>query len=446
MKITAEHPSPLHQIITINIEQADYKPKVDAELKRVAKQVALPGFRPGKAPMGMVQRMYSMQIMNDEINSLINTELEGYIDGNKLKIFGYPLPIAQEPLTEKSVDLQFKFEIGIIPEINLNLTNVAAEKYQVEIDQPALDALLDQIQNQFGSTYPQTAEATDTLSLTLTTTNAATQTIKATIPISEIHDQNVAQQFVGKEISKDAALQATLKELFGSAENANKHIEDDHIEDVEITNAEPLNCQITRILRAGKAELNQELYDRVFGEGAASSEQEFVEKVRTEIAKGAEIGAEQMAVNKAAEVILSKNDFDMPDEFLMRLFKNNETKAEQNNVETDYPDIVLGLKRTLVVDKILADAQITITQKDLVDLAAENIAKFFAQYGIPMDEERSRSQAITMLKNEKTREDTVEEVKGIKLYQVLKEQIQFTPKAITYTEFEKISKKTNQTN
>ena len=136
----------------------------------------------------------------------------------------------------------------------------------------------------------------------------------------------------------------------------------------------------------------------------------------------------------------------MPDEFLMRLFKNNETKAEQNNVETDYPDIVLGLKRTLVVDKILADAQITITQKDLVDLAAENIAKFFAQYGIPMDEERSRSQAITMLKNEKTREDTVEEVKGIKLYQVLKEQIQFTPKAITYTEFEKISKKTNQTN
>jgi trigger factor len=450
MKITFENPDKVNGLMTITVEEADYKAEVEKTLKDYRKRANIPGFRPGQVPMGLVKRQVGPQVKADAINKVLGESLQKYIVDNKIPMLGQPLGAeGHEPVDlEKDAPYEFKFDIAVAPEFKIELTDKdKVTYYNIEVDDKLIDQQVDMFASRNGH-YDKAEvydpEQRDMLKGDLRELDAEGNTLEGGI---EIEGAVLMPQYMKVD---------DQKKLFDGAKpgdiitwNPRKAYPESDVEISSLLKIEKeqvaehtgdFSYQITEISRFVKAEINQELFDSVYGtEAGIKDEKAF----RETIAKGLSAQLESDAdyqflqdVRKYAEEKVGELTF--PEVLLKRMMlQNNQDKGEEF-VEKNFEASIKELKWHLIREQLAEAAGVKVEDADVKTAAKEMARAQFAQYGMNnVPDEYLENYAQEMLKKRETVDNLVERAIDHKLTLALKGIVKLAKKKISLDDFNK---------
>ena len=449
MKSTLNKTDEVNGTILIELEKADYQEKVNKSLNQFRQRADIPGFRQGKVPRSVIQRLYGKSVLIDEINKIVTEEVSNFVRDNKLKILGEPLNDKSE---DRQVDLdkdetyKFYFNIGLTPEFDLALgKEIEHTYYTVDLEEDLLDKQIDSYKQNYGTYLKVEEESVETDLIKGILTEVENGVDKengkvienAILMPSYLKDEAIKGEFIGVKVGDSIIFNP--KTAYDNNEAEVASLLQSTKEEIKDINPD-FRFDINEITRYKEAELNQELFDRVLGEGAASTEEEFRLKVKEELEKQFKPNADHLFIHEMRDIIVEQmKDVKFPDEFLKRwLLESNEGRTEEQ-VEEDYPKILEDLKFHIVKQKIVEDNEIKIEFKDIEALAAEVARAQFAQYGmtnLPADVLQNYTKS--MLEKEETIQNLYEKATEDKVIDWLKENISIIDKKVSSKEFNEV--------
>ncbi|NLZ94467.1 MAG: trigger factor [Bacteroidales bacterium] len=455
MNVTLNKTDNVNGVISIEMERADFQGNVDKALNQYRRQANIPGFRPGKVPMGVVKKLYGTSVLAEEVNKLISSSLNNYIQENKLPILGEPLP-KENP--EKEVDLEkdesltFEFEVGLAPEFELKFDKEdALPLYKVTLEDNLLDEQIEGYKQNFG-TYDKVEESaleTDLIKGKAVELEDGEPKEDGIVVESAIlmpsyikNDEETKNRFVGANAGDEVIINPKLA-YDNEAEIASfLNIEKDVAAEV----ASDFKFTITEITRFKEAELNQEMFDKVLGEGVATDEESFKAKVGEELSNQFAPDADYFFMKEVRKTILEKMETaEFPEEFLKKWLKLTNEEATDELIEQDFPNILNDIKYQIAKDKIVTDNDIKTEGSDVQELASQVAQSQFAQYGMSnLPAEMLQDYVKRMLENEETVKGLFARVVENKIAAWMKENITLEEIAITSEEFSKITAAENQ--
>lgn len=434
MNITREQVDALNAIVTVAVTKEDYADKVQKVLADYRKNANIPGFRKGAVPMSLIQKQYGKAVLLDEVNKILQASLNDYLVEEKLDILGNPLPKVTEDFDWNKDDFTFEFELGLAPEFAVDLdakSNVT--KFDIVADDKMLDEQVERIQKQYGKMISQDKVAEDhTLRGTFSNEEKGIQNT-TTITLDIFNDKKTAKKFVGKKVGDVVTLET--KGLFDDDHKLMDYLKVSHddVHGLDIT----VDFTIEEINAVEKAELNQELFDKLFGEGNVTS----VEELKAKIKEDAEVQfaqqADQKFLNDVIESLIDNTKFDLPAVFLKKWIQTvGENPLSTEQAEEEYAKSEKGLRYQLIENKIIASNNLQIQFEDLKAHTAELIKKQMAQFGQlnPTDEEVDGIVA-RVLSNQEEVKRLSEQVMSEKMLNLFKEKIKAKSKKVNYQEF-----------
>ena len=445
MKSTLNKINEVNGTIVIELEKADYQEKVDKSLNQLRQRAEIPGFRKGKVPKSVIQKMYSKSVLIDEVNQIITEELGNFIKENKIKILGEPLadktPENQVDL-EKDETFKFHFNIGLTPTFDLNLEDVEQTYYNVELEDDLLDKQIDSYKQNFGTYLKDEVESveTDLIKGTLTEVENGEDKIvveNAILMPSYVKDEAIKGNFIGTKVGDTVVFNP--KTAYDNNEAEVASLLQKTKEEIKDINPD-FRFDINEITRYKEAELNQELFDRVVGEGVVTTEEEFRTKVQEQILKQFKPGADHLFIHEMRDKIVEKMaEVEFPEEFLKRwLIESNEGKNEEDIVK-DFPLVLDDLKFQIFKQKVIEENEIKIEFKDIEALAIEVARSQFAQYGMSnLPDDVLQNYSKSLLEKEETIQNLYEKATEEKVIEWLKKNIKVIEKTVSSDEFNKI--------
>lgn len=447
MNITRENIDDLNAVLTINVEKPDYEEKVETVLKDYRKKANIKGFRPGMVPIGLVRKMYGKAVRIDEINKVVTENIQKYLTDEKVEILGDPLP---KPTDQEIIDFDtqdnftFSFELGLSPSIEPGLSEKdTVPHYQIVIDEKMRNDYIENYKRRFGELRQEE-------------TVADKDVIKGSI--SAIDENGIA--LIDGLTAEDTSLGVDLikeqevKDLFigkTAGENIDFDIRKAYPNDSEIAgilrvkreDAEGINgmfrFNVKEISRFYPAELNQELFDKIYGEGVVNSEEEFMQKIEEEISANLSKETEYKLMVDLKALALEKTEIKLPEDFLKKwlLRVNEKTTAEQ--IEEEFESFRKDLKWQLIKNKVARDKEVKISEEELVK-EATNITRYqFQSYGLYYaTDEQIEKYARETLKREDDAKRIADKVLEDKVIALLKEMVTLEDKSITAEEFNKL--------
>lgn len=456
MEVTLQKKDGLEAVLTINISKNDYAPRVEAELKKTQKKVNVPGFRPGNAPMGMVKKMYGKSIYVDEVNRLASEALYGYLDENKIEYLAQPIMADSDDQKinfDVEEDFTFLFEIGMAPEVSLNLNDKdKVTRYKITVSDAELDKEIDTIQRRYAK--EETAEAAEEKDIVYLNATELDDAGKAPLD-GGVADKNISTT---PELVKDKTIQkklmgakvgdeftADIFKMFDNNEtviSSSLGIQKEGVADLN----KKFSFKVTEIKRFTPAELNQELFDTVFGQGRVSDLDGFKALLKEDLEKYYAQEAENMFEHSVDHLVYDKHDFELPEQFLKRwLVENNKEDFNAENIEEKYQQEARQLRYVLIRNKVLADNDIKINQEDVENMSMAYSAQMLRQYGMPNADEALVRQISENNKKEQGYMNRVTDmVAQRKFMEVAKTKVKAVEKEVMIEEFYDIIKKHNE--
>lgn len=447
MNITRENIDNLNAVLKVKIEKADYQEKVEKVLRDYRKKANIRGFRPGMVPIDLIRKMYGLAVKVEEINKTVSENIHKYITDEKLEILGDPIPKTDEHEKmdfEKQDDFSFSFELGIAPAVELNISKKnKVDCYEIAVDDKMKNDYLNNYTRRYGEfRKAETTEDKDILKGRIEALddqgNPKTEGIvndKATLAVDIIKDEDVKKDFLGKkenesvdfEIQKAFPNSVEIAGLLGKKK-----------EEVEGLQGR-FRFTIGEITRFHNAELNQELFDKVYGEGVVNSGDEFMKKIEDEISASLKNESEFKLKQDIRKLVIEKTDLSLPEEFLKKwLLKVNEnTTAEQ--IEKEFDSFRTDLKWQLIRNKVARDNGMKISEEEL-QKEAENITRYqFRQYGLfYATDEQIANYAKETLKREDDAKRIADKILEDKVLIQMKELVKIEEKKVTAEEFNKL--------
>ena len=445
MNITFENPDKVNGLLTITVEKEDYQEQVEKTLKNYRKRAQVPGFRPGMVPMGMIRKQYGTAVKVDEVNRLLGDKLMGYIRENKIQMLGEPLPSdKQEPQDlEKDGPLTFIFDIAVAPEFKAELTDKdKIDYYTITVDDKLIEDQVQIYAQQAGEF--QKAEVfggNDTLTGDLRQLDAEGNTLEggittdsAMIMPAYIKDEEQRKLFDGCKPGdiitfnpkkaypdNDAEVAALLK------------VQKDDVK--ELTN--DFSYQVTEIRHFQPAEVNQQLFDRVFGEGAVTDEKTFREKIgellQTQLMQNSDY---KFLLDLRAYMEQKVGNLEFPEALLKRVMLNNNKDKGADYVEKNFEGSIRELKWHLIKEQLVVAQEIKVEEADLKAIAKAAIRQQFAQYGMTdVPDDVLEQYADEQLKKRENVDNFVDRAVDLKLVEKLKTVVKLDKKSITLEEF-----------
>lgn len=431
--------------IVLNVEKSDYQEKVEKSLTQFRNKANIPGFRQGKVPKGVIQKMYGKSVLVEELNKLVREELYNYISGNNLQILGEPLPSESESKEidfDKDEEFEFKYDIALSPEFELAL----GEKdeltyYQVNLEDDLMQQQLDSYKANYGN-YKAIEDAsidTDLIKGVLTELEngepkAEGNVIENAILMpSYVKDEETKNNFIGVNIGDKVVFnpkkaydnhEAEIASLLQTTKEEVKDIDSD------------FSFEIKEITRYEEAEMNQDLFDKILGEGVATSEDDFKAKVRESLNEQHKPNSDYLFMRNVRELFLEKTkDVEFPEEFLKKWLLLSDDKKTPETVEEEYPRLIEDLKFYITKEKIVKEQDIKIENEEIEALAVEVAKAQFAQYGMSnVPEESLKGYVKSMLENEDTLRNLYDRLTERKLIEWLRSTIKVTDKVVTSKE------------
>jgi trigger factor len=404
MQISQNNIDALNAEIKIDITAADYAPAVEKSLKNYRKNMQMPGFRPGHVPASVVKQRYGKAVLAEEINKMLQDAVYKHISENKLPVLGNPIPKEGDDVGDwdNPGDFSFTYEMGLAPEIEVNLDKKMKFDFTViDVNDKLIDKQVRDYGRRFGKmSNPEKSGAEDLMDITVKAVDADGKVIEgginnnATVTIEDVTDAKTLKQLVG--LSKEdtvvvnphhlTADHEALARLLGITHHDLHHFEGN----VQLT--------INNIHHVEVAEFNQELYDKLFPAGTVTNTEEMREKVRENMTEVFARDANWMFKRTAARQISEAINPSLPDAFMKRwIALSNEKPLTEEQVEAEYPTYAEGLKWQLIESKIIEKNEIKVTMEEAVDHLKKQYAERFAQYGLPVEDDRLEAMAKELL-------------------------------------------------
>ena len=374
MNITQEENGKLTALVHINLKEEDYIEKVNQQLKTYRKEAHMPGFRPGMVPMGMIKKMYGKAVLADEVNKSVSEALNNYLNENKIDVLGQPLPNMEKTTTidfDKQNEFDFFFDIGIAPEIEVDLNELKkVPYYKIRVSDDEVEKAVIDIQKRLGKEeHPEKAELDDTVKGKFVQVdeegneleNGHTKT-DASFVISDIALKTIQKKFTGKEkgarviFNPDRAFKndKKVKELLGISDD--EKLKADYAFEIE---------DITRTI---PAELNEEFFKQVYPADELKTEEDFKNRVREELTQHYQKDADKQFVSDVIKTLLEVVNPELPDEFLKRwLYESNEGKATKEQIDGQYDSYAETFKWQLIEQKLIGTYgdKLKVTREDV---------------------------------------------------------------------------------
>ena len=445
MNISLNKTDNVSGVITVQIEKADYQGKVEEALNRLRHQVNIPGFRHGKVPKGIVEKMYGKTVLADELSKILNDELFKYISDNDLHILGEPLAVENEENKidfEKDENFTFSFDIALSPEFELSFTQEdKLTYYHITLDEETLQDQMNAYLNNYG-TYEAVDEPAledDLLKGTLVELengqpkeNGMVIENAIIMPLY-VKDKETRNQLIGAKVGDKIVLNPKKTYDNNEAEVASLlQTTKDKIQEID----SDFSFEIKEITRYTKPEMNQEFFDKILGEGAVASEEEFKSKIHELLNTQFISYSEYLFMRDLRNLILEKmKDVEFPEGFLKRWIRESNKEATDENIEKDFPRILDDLKFSLAKDKIIKDQHIEIKEEDIRTLANETAKTQFIRYGIlNVQDEFLGDYVKNMLSDEKTVNELYQQTLNRKIIEEVKQSADVEEKEITSKE------------
>lgn len=449
MKISFENPDKVTGVLTLTIEEADYKENVEKTLKTYRKKANVPGFRPGQVPMGMIKKQFGTSVKVEEINKQLGEKIYGYIKENNIQMLGEPLPNTdkQKELDfEKENTFDFVFDIAIAPELNVELTSKDTIDYNdITVDDDLINRQIDMFASRAGH-YDKVDEykENDMLKGDLHelddkgNTKEGGITVEAAVLMPnyiKVEDQK--KLFDGTKLN-DVIVFNPKKAYPESDVEVSSLLKISKEDAANVTS--DFSYQVTEISRFVSAEVNQELFDQVYGQGNVKDEKDFREK----IAEGLKV---QLAVDSDFKFIQDVRSYlekkvgklTYPDALLKKIMLNNNKDKGEDFVEKNYENSVKELTWHLIKEQLVKANDIKIDDKDIKEAAKEAARAQFAQYGMTnIPDEYLENYASEMLKKQETVEGLADRSIERKLTDALKKVVKLKKKSVTLDDFNKM--------
>jgi trigger factor len=414
----------------------DYADKVQKVLLDYRKNANIPGFRKGAVPMGMIQKQYGKAVLLDEVNKILQENLNKYINEEKLEILGNPLPIINDDLNLDAETLTFSFELGLAPQFSINLSaENDLKSFKIIADEKMLDEQVLRIQKQYGKKIIKAnVESSDELKGTFA--NEAEGINHITTFSTEILNEDVLNNsFIGKSVGD--VVEVSTKGLFKDDHKLMDHLNLDHdgIHDLNVM----VSFTIESITNAEPAELNQELFDKLFGEGVVDSVDTLKAKIKEDAEQQFAQQGDQKFYNDVTEFLLKTTNFDLPKEFLIKWLQTaGEKQLTAEEATAEYEKSENGLRYQLIESKIIKDFNLQVTFEELKDYVTGMIKKQMAQFG-QMDPSDEDVQGIVMrvMSNQDEVRRMSEQLLTEKMLNLFKTEIKTNPKEVNYEQFVK---------
>jgi len=444
MNITQEKINDLNAVIKISIAPEDYTEKVEKTIKDQAKKATLPGFRKGMVPVAHIKKMYGRSILVEEINKMLSDTLNNYLSENKVEILGQPLPKVDESKEFKwdfTDAFEFEYEIGLAPAVELSIGAADEFKaYQVKADDETLASRVKNIRKSYGKmTNPEVSADEDVLYADLAELSADGSVFEGginhtgSIRLDQVTDENVKQSLIG--LKKDDVVQLDLQQAFGNNENVIAKLLD-ITEDAAKELKSTFQVTVKNVNRLEEADLNQEFFDKIFGEGVVTDEAGFTAKITEEIEGMFKQDADRKLQNDIYTKLTEEIKMELPDEFLRKWLKATNEKLTDEELAEGYDDFAKNLKWTLIENKIIKDNNIEIKYDEVFATAKERLDAQFRMYSpAPMPDDQLTQYTTTFLQERDNANRIFEEVKALKVFNHIKSVATISEEEIAYNKF-----------
>ena len=447
MKVTFENPDKVNGLMTLTVEEADYQANVDKALKNYRKKAQMPGFRPGMVPMSLIKRQYGTAVKVEEINKLLGQEIYKYVNDNKIMMLGEPMPSdKQTPVdVEGAAPYTFVFDIAVAPEFKIELTDKdKIDYYNITVDDELVNRQVDMFAQRAGHNEKvEDYQENDMIKGDLreldengSTKEGGIELSEATVMPTYIKDEEQKKLFEGaklgdiitfnprKAYQSDAELASFLK-----VDKANLGY-----------HAGNFSYQITEISRYVKSEVNQSLFDQVYGEGTVKDEKEFREKIAEGLKAQFVNDSDFRFIHDLRKYCEDKvGELTFPDDLLKRIMKNNNKDKGEEYVDKNFAASIKELKWHLIKEHLVTANGIKIEDADVKEAAKEAARAQFAQYGMNnVPEEYLENYAQDMLKKKEYVDGLVDRSIDRKLTDALKKVVTLNEKSATLDEFNKL--------
>ncbi|SDZ89929.1 trigger factor [Flavobacterium gillisiae] len=424
----------VNETIVITVVHMDYKGQVAKRINEKMPLATVKGFRKGAVPKDLVEKQYGRAIKVEEVTKVVDLALERFLQSERLNLLGSALPKVNEDFSWDAEELVFEYEIGLVPDFTLDLeAKNDIVKYVVSADAKLIDGQVERIQKQFGTAVPQEvvvagSDLTGTFSNEEKGINSGT-----TVSLDIFKDKATADKFIGKKVGD--VVTVNTNGLFEDAHQLMDVMKVGH-DDVH-TLAVDVDFTIEAINTTELAELNQELFDKLFGEGAVASLDELKAKIKEDAETQFATQADQKLLGDVTEFLIESTKFDLPSAFLKKWLQTvGEKKLTPEEAEVEYARSEKGLRFQLIEGRAMAQSDIKITFEDLKTFTTKNIRQQMAQYGQtnPTDEE-VQGIVARVLSNQDEVKRLSDQVVAEKLLELFKEKANPTTKEVTYDEF-----------
>lgn len=443
MNVTLDRIDNVNGVITLSIEEKDYQDKVKKELKQIGIKHPLPGFRPGHVPAGLLQKKYGKEVLVEVVNREIYDNLVNYIQENKLNILGEPIIAnADEVNFDTMKDFSFKFEVGFAPEVSLTLDkSVSIPYYNIEVDQKMIDQQNEMFCKRFGKQVKgEQVDATALVKgsmveldengavkdggINVESTIVAPQYFKSEDEKAKFTDKKVGEEVVFNPWNTCNGNQAEMTSML----NIDKE-QADVKSDFKLT--------ITEILVNQAAELNQELFDGVFGKDNVKTEEEYFAKLKEMIAAQL-VNDSNFRFTMDAEKVLREQvgTLVLPTEFLKKWLVRQDNKYTAENIDEEFTKMVPQLEWQLIKEQAAKQLEVKVNDDDLLADAKRIAYQQFAQYGMAnVPEDMLEKYAKDILENKEYRQQIVQQSVDNKLYSAIKDAVTLEEKTVNVEAF-----------
>jgi trigger factor len=436
MNISREQIDDLNAVVKVNIEKEDYQEKVDRILKDYRKTANIPGFRKGRVPMGLVKKQYGQAVLVDEVNKLLQENIQKYLTEEKLDVLGQPLPKEQQDFNWDKDDYLFEFELGLAPEFDVKLDREEPiTQYKIIAGDEMIDNQVETMRKQYGKMVPQEKVEKDFMVRGQFKNEENDIEHETTLTILDPKEDAKSKTLMDKKVGD--VVQLNVKDVTEDADQmvAQFGIAKEQAEDLDL---KKIDFEIKEINKQEMAELNQELFDKLFSEGKVSSEKEMHEHIKEDAEKQFEQQADQKLLNNVTETLIGEADFDLPKKFLQKWIQvNGEQELDANEAKEEYEKSEKGLRFQLIESKLIKENNLQVEMEEVKAMTRERVQMQMAQFGQQMGDEEIDGIVERVLSNEEEAQKISEQAMNKKLLDFYKNNITLQEKEITYENFVK---------
>lgn len=436
MNITRENIDALNAVVKVDIAKEDYSDKVEKILSDYRKSANIPGFRKGHVPMSLVKKQYGKAVLVDEVNKLLQDAIGKYLVEEKLDVLGNPLPKPQDNLDWDSDAFSFEFELGLAPEFDVKLKGKKAiTHYQIIADDKMIDNQVKHIQKQYGKLVSQT-EVTKDSEITGKFTNEEEGIENVTtITLDKLKGKTNPKKLIGAKVGDIIELET--KGLFNDDHDLMTFLkvshDDAHGLDIKV------NFEISEINQRELADLDQELFDKLFGPKVVTSVTELKQKIKEDSEKQFKQQGDQKLLNDVTEYLLESTTFDLPAEFLQKWMQTaGEEPMTEEQAKEEYEKSEKSMRYQLIEGKLITDHNLQVQFEELKTYAMDMIKGQMAQFGqLNPSEKELEDIAARIMSNQDEVKRLSEQLMSQKLLNLYKTEANLKTKEITYDDFVK---------